>query len=70
MMAALSEDDIIRIIKNGPRRHSRFRETNFSDDQALDVAMYIRTLTFALRRLPPRRRLQQLPVSTAIPFHG
>ena len=46
MMAALSEDDIIRIIKNGQGDIPAFGK-NFSDDQALDVAMYIRTLTFA-----------------------
>ena len=45
-MAALSEDDIIRIIKNGQRDIPAFGK-NFSDDQALDVAMYIRTLSFA-----------------------
>ncbi len=45
-MAALSEDDIIRIIKNGQGDIPAFGK-NFSDDQALDVAMYIRTLTFA-----------------------
>ena len=46
MMAALSEDDIIRIIKNGQGDIPAFGK-NFTDDQALDVAMYIRTLTFA-----------------------
>ena len=45
-MAALSEDDIIRIIKNGQGDIPAFGK-NFSDDQALDVAMYIRTLSFA-----------------------
>ncbi len=45
-MAALSEDDIIRIIKNGQGDIPAFGK-NFSDNQALDVAMYIRTLTFA-----------------------
>ncbi|MGA7195340.1 MAG: c-type cytochrome [Anaerolineales bacterium] len=46
MMAALSEDDIIRIIKNGEGDIPAFGK-NLTDDQALDVAMYIRTLTFA-----------------------
>jgi len=46
MMAALSEDDIIRIIKNGEGNIPAFGK-NLTDDQALDVAMYIRTLTFA-----------------------
>jgi mono/diheme cytochrome c family protein len=46
MMAALSEDDIIRIIKNGEGDIPAFGK-KLTDDQALDVAMYIRTLTFA-----------------------
>jgi len=46
MMAALSDDDIIRIIKNGAGDIPAFGN-NLTDDQALDVAMYIRTLTFA-----------------------
>ncbi|HUH99152.1 MAG TPA: c-type cytochrome, partial [Anaerolineales bacterium] len=46
MMAALSDDDIIRIIKNGAGDIPAFGK-NLTDDQALDVAMYIRTLTFA-----------------------
>jgi mono/diheme cytochrome c family protein len=46
IMAALSEDDIIRIIKNGEGDIPAFGK-NLKDDQALDVAMYIRTLTFS-----------------------
>jgi len=46
MMAALSDNDIIRIIKNGQGDIPAFGKS-FSDDQALDVAMYIRTLTVA-----------------------
>jgi len=46
MMAALSDDDIIRIIKNGQGDIPAFGKS-FSGGQALDVAMYIRTLTFA-----------------------
>ena len=45
-MASLSEDDIIRIIKNGQGDIPAFGKS-FSDAQALDVAMYIRTLSFA-----------------------
>ncbi len=65
MMAALSEDDIIRIIKNGQGDIPAFGK-NFSDDQALDVAMYIRTLTFA-PAAPPTATTSAVTVSTAIP---
>ena len=64
-MAALSEDDIIRIIKNGQGDIPAFGK-NFSDDQALDVAMYIRTLTFA-PAAPPTATTSAVTVSTAIP---
>jgi hypothetical protein len=65
MMAALSEDDIIRIIKNGQGDIPAFGK-NFGDDQALDVAMYIRTLTFA-PAAPPTATTSAVTVSTAIP---
>lgn len=45
-MAALSEADLVRIIKNGEGDIPAFGG-NFTDDQALAVAAYIRTLTFA-----------------------
>ncbi|HUH98235.1 MAG TPA: c-type cytochrome [Anaerolineales bacterium] len=45
-MAALSEDDIIGIIQKGQGDIPAFG-AHFSPDQALDVAMYIRSLTFA-----------------------
>jgi mono/diheme cytochrome c family protein len=61
-MAALSEDDIIRIIKNGQGDIPAFGK-NFSDDQALDVAMYIRTLTF--RSAPPTA--QTTPTIASMP---
>jgi mono/diheme cytochrome c family protein len=44
-MAALSDDDLVRLIKNGDPPIPAFGK-NLSDDQALDVALYIRTLTF------------------------
>jgi mono/diheme cytochrome c family protein len=53
-MAALSENDIIRIIQNDQGDIHAFGKS-FNDSQALDVAMYIRTLTFAA------------PLATAMP---
>jgi mono/diheme cytochrome c family protein len=64
MMAALSEDDIIRIIKNGQGDIPAFGKS-LSDTQALDVAMYIRTLTFA--STPLTATITPATVSTAIP---
>ncbi|HEX2697149.1 MAG TPA: c-type cytochrome, partial [Anaerolineales bacterium] len=46
-MAALSEADLVRIIKNGENDIPAFGK-NFSDDEAFAVAAYIRTLTFAV----------------------
>jgi mono/diheme cytochrome c family protein len=63
MMAALSEDDIIRIIKNGQGDIPAFGK-NLKDDQALDVAMYIRTLTFA--STPPAAAITSATVSTEV----
>jgi len=64
-MAALSEDDIIRIIKNGQGDIPAFGK-NLTDDQALDVAMYIRTLTFA-PAAPPTATITSTAASTAVP---
>ena len=64
IMAALSENDIIRIIKNGQGDIPAFGKS-FSDVQALDVAMYIRTLTFAV--LSPTATPTASAVSTTIP---
>ncbi len=46
MMAALSEDDIVQIIKEGAGEIPAFGK-NFTDDEATSLAVYIRTLTFA-----------------------
>ena len=54
MMSALSENDLIQIIKNGAGDIPAFGK-DFTDDEALAVAAYIRSLTFA--RLKPRRQL-------------
>jgi mono/diheme cytochrome c family protein len=64
MMAELSEDDIIRIIKNGQGDIPAFGKS-LSDAQALDVAMYIRTLTFA--STPLTATIPSATVSTAVP---
>ncbi len=63
-MAALSDDDIIRIIKNGQGDIPAFGK-NLTDDQALAVAMYIRTLTFA--STPPTATITATTVSTVVP---
>ena len=46
MMAALSENDLIQVIKQGAGTIPAFG-SKFTDDEALAVATYIRTLTFA-----------------------
>ena len=46
MMSALSEDDIVQIIKEGAGDIPAFGK-NFTDDEATAAAIYIRTLTFA-----------------------
>ena len=45
-MAALSEADLVKIIKNGTGDIPAFGKY-FTDDEAFDAAAYIRTLTFA-----------------------
>jgi mono/diheme cytochrome c family protein len=45
-MAALSEADLVKIVKNGTSDIPAFGK-NFTDDEAFDVAAYLRTLTFA-----------------------
>ena len=46
MMSALSEDDLIQIVKEGKGDIPAFGKS-FTDDEALAVATYLRTLTFA-----------------------
>jgi mono/diheme cytochrome c family protein len=45
-MAALSENDLVKMIRNGEGGIPAFGK-NFTDDQAYAVAAYLRTLTFA-----------------------
>ena len=63
-MAALSENDIIRIIQNDQGDIHAFGKS-FSDAQALDVAMYIRTLSFAAPIAPATPAATT--VSTTVP---
>jgi mono/diheme cytochrome c family protein len=63
-MAALSEDDIIRVIQSGDTNIPAFGK-NFTPDQALDVAMYIRTLTFA--STPPTPTTAPTDTPTVLP---
>ncbi len=63
-MAALSEDDIVAIIKKGQGDIPAFG-AKFTDEQALDVAIYIRTLTFAVT--PPTATITATPAATAVP---
>lgn len=57
-LAALSEADLIRIIRNGDGNIPAFGR-NFTDDEAAAVAAYIRALTFA----PP---LTSTPMAAAV----
>jgi mono/diheme cytochrome c family protein len=51
MMAALSANDLIRIIKNGDGDIPAFGSA-FTDEEAVVVAAYLRTLTFAVLTTP------------------
>ena len=64
-MAALSEADLVGIIKKGNADVSAFG-ANFSDDDAFAVAAYLRTLTFALPA-PPTAAPTTAPTSTIAP---
>jgi mono/diheme cytochrome c family protein len=63
-MAALSEADIVGIIKNGNGDVPAFGK-NLTDAQAYDVAEYIRTLTFVAAANPSAT--EAASVSTAVP---
>ncbi len=62
MMSALSENDLIRIVKEGSGDVPAFGK-NFTDDEALAVAMYLRTLTFAPPFEPIVALASETPVS-------
>ncbi|HMV97708.1 MAG TPA: c-type cytochrome [Anaerolineales bacterium] len=57
-MSALSEDEIVQIIKNGSGEIPAFGK-DFSDDEALAVAAYLRTVIFA----PPPAQPTPVPAS-------
>jgi len=53
MMSALTENDLVNLMKNGEGEIPAFGK-DFTDDEALAVAAYLRSLTFAtLTRTPP-----------------
>lgn len=62
MMAALSANDLVRIIKNGEGDIPAFG-SNFSDEEAFAVAAYLRTLTFAILSAPTPALVTETPVS-------
>ena len=62
MMSALSENDLIRIIKEGKDAIPAFGK-DFSDDEALAVAVYLRTLTFAPPAQPTVVPVTETPLS-------
>ncbi len=62
MMSALSEDQIVKMIKEGAGDVPAFG-SSFSDDEAYAVAAYIRTLTFA----PPPAPVVESATETPVP---
>lgn len=61
MMSALSEDDLINLMKNGQGEIPAFGK-DFTDDEALAVAAYIRSLTFAQLAAP----IADQPIATPV----
>lgn len=60
MMSALSENDIVEMVKSGEGNFG----TDIKDDEAIAVAMYIRTLTFAaVLPTPTAAPASETPVS-------
>jgi mono/diheme cytochrome c family protein len=64
MMSALSENDLIALIKNGGGGIPAFG-SKFTDDEAAAVAVYIRTLTFAAPPAAPTVAPTTQALSTA-----
>ena len=62
MMAALSENDLIQLMKNGQGDIPAFGK-NFTDEEAATVAAYMRTLTFAPPPAPLAVSVTETPVS-------
>lgn len=64
MMSALSENDLIRIIKEGSGDIPAFGK-DFSDAETVAIAIYLRTMTFASPPAPPiAASASETPVST------
>ena len=61
MMSALSEDQLVKMIKEGAGDVPAFG-SNLSDDEAYAVAAYIRTLTFAPPPAPVADTVTETPV--------
>ena len=64
MMAALSPDQVVKMIKEGAGDVPAFG-SNFSDDEAYAVAAYIRTLTFAPPAAPVADTVTETPAAAA-----
>ena len=64
MMSALTEDQIVKMIKEGAGDVPAFGN-NLSDDEAYAVAAYIRTLTFAPPSAPVAESVTETPAAAA-----
>ena len=62
MMSALSEDDLVKLIREGNGSIPAFG-SGFSDEEAYATAAYIRTLTFAVPPAPVVESATQTPVA-------
>jgi len=63
MMSALSENDLIQLMKNGQGDIPAFGKS-FTDEEAAAAAAYLRTLTFAAPPAPVAVAATETPVST------
>ena len=62
MMSALSEDDIVKFVREGNGNFPAFG-SNFSDEEAYAVAAYIHTLTFAVPSAPVAAAATETPAA-------
>lgn len=63
MMSALSEDDLVKFVREGNGNFPAFG-SNFSDEEAYAVAAYIHTLTFAAPSAPVAAATTETPAAT------
>ena len=63
MMSALSEDDIVKFVREGNGNFPAFG-SGFSDEEAYAVAAYIRTLSFAAPSAPVAAAATEAPAAT------